>query len=1037
MNEQLLKAITRLFAIVAKERVTIDEKKKIEEFLFDHIDKSEISKYLEIFDEFSQKSSKEVLEPKELDPETEEFVEDWANIVLICKHINMELTEYQKVVMLLKIIELMYVDEVFSERQSNLLYYISKLVKVENSDVEQLTNFVTKNEISELSNRHVLIVDDGSEGEYFDCMHMAIRNLTGYLAVLYLPKIETYLLKYVGISPIRLNGIPVRSRSISVFPAGSNIRGDKIEPIYYSDVVSRFNVLEEHRKLVFQARNVSYKFKNGKIGLRNINLCEQSGQLVGVMGASGSGKSSLFEVLSGKRTPVLGEVKINGVDIHKNPGAIQGLIGYVPQDDLLIEDLSVHENLYFAAKLCFDGKSEKSLNEIVNKALLSLGLNDIKDLKVGSPLNKTISGGQRKRLNIGLELLREPSIIFLDEPTSGLSSRDSENIMDLLKELSLKGKMVFSIIHQPSSDIFKMFDSLVILDVGGYQIYYGNPVEAVAYFKEIINLVNRDQGACITCGNVKVEQIFSIIETRVVDEYGRFTERRKISAKEWNDYFLKKNKVSYPDTNISIPEVENFKIPSRVDQFKVFCKRDVLAKLSNKQYLIINLLEAPVLGFILAYFIRYRGQGVEYEFFKNSNIPAYFFMSIIVALFMGLTVSAEEIIKDKKILEREKFLHLSRSSYLASKLIIMFSVSAIQTFSFVAIGDVLLNFQGMHFYYWMVLFTCSCASNVVGLNISSAFNSAVTIYILIPIILIPQLIFSGVVFSFDKLNPDLGSQENVPWYGEMMTSRWAFEGAMVKQYVDNKYNAQFYEYDKVIADTEYKMAYLIPTLLTQLEALPADQPQHWNENNFLVLKNEIGKELATFGSDKFQQLSFLNEIEFDSSVYAETKKFLETIKKVYIRRYDKAITEKEDYVQNILNRNNGLTSLENQRKKYHNEQIEIMVRNSNASERIIVADGHVIRKIDPIYFDPPKPKIPIDFRTYFYAPTKYLFGFNIPTPGFNLLVIWLMSAMLIVALYLDVLRSIIWRFEHMVIKPTPYYNRKNKKYIVNRWARKK
>ena len=104
-----------------------------------------------------------------------------------------------------------------------------------------------------------------------------------------------------------------------------------------------------------------------------------------------------------------------------------------------------------------------------------------------SPLDKTISGGQRKRLNISLELIREPSVLFLDEPTSGLSSRDSENIMDLLKQLTLKGKLVFVVIHQPSSEIFKMFDKLIILDVGGYPIYYGNPVDSVIYFKKYIN----------------------------------------------------------------------------------------------------------------------------------------------------------------------------------------------------------------------------------------------------------------------------------------------------------------------------------------------------------------------------------------------------------------------------------------------------------------------------------------------------------------------------------------------------------------------
>ena len=172
---------------------------------------------------------------------------------------------------------------------------------------------------------------------------------------------------------------------------------------------------------------------------------------------------------------------------------IEGVIGHVSQDDLLIEELTVFQNLFYNAKLCFGNKTDEVVTLMVTDVLTSIGLIETRDLKVGSPLEKTISGGQRKRLNIGLELIREPSVMFVDEPTSGLSSRDSENIMDLLKELALKGKLIFVVIHQPSSEIFKMFDKLMILDVGGYPIYYANPVEAISYFKHQANHVNADE----------------------------------------------------------------------------------------------------------------------------------------------------------------------------------------------------------------------------------------------------------------------------------------------------------------------------------------------------------------------------------------------------------------------------------------------------------------------------------------------------------------------------------------------------------------
>jgi len=357
-------------------------------------------------------------------------------------------------------------------------------------------------------------------------------------------------------------------------------------------------------KISFHAANISFKFPNGNLGLRNVNIAVDSGKMIGLMGASGAGKSTLLNVLNGTDSPSEGKVLINGIDIHHDKASIEGVIGFVPQDDLLIEDLSVYQNLYFAGKLCFGDLSEQELEKLVEKTLKSLGLIETRDLKVGSPLEKTISGGQRKRLNIGLELLRQPSVLFADEPTSGLSSRDSENIMDLLKELTLKGKLVFVVIHQPSSDIFKMFDKLVILDVGGYQIFYGNPIEAVNYFKEIMLMISNDQGECFECGNVNPEQIFNIIETKVVDEFGRLTDERKITPIQWNEFFDERIKINVPPTESTKPE-KSLRLPSLLTQFKIFSTRDLLSKLSNKQYLLINFLEAPLLAFVLAYIIRY------------------------------------------------------------------------------------------------------------------------------------------------------------------------------------------------------------------------------------------------------------------------------------------------------------------------------------------------------------------------------------------------------------------------------------------------
>ncbi len=202
-----------------------------------------------------------------------------------------------------------------------------------------------------------------------------------------------------------------------------------------------------------------------------------------------------------------------------------------------------------------------------------------------------------------------------------------------------------------------------------------------------------------------------------------------------------------------------------------------MSKISNSQYIFINFTEAPLLGFILSFIIRYIADpnSSDYILYDNENIPPYIFMSIVVALFLGLTVSAEEIFRDRKILKREKFLNLSRSSYLMSKILILISISAIQAILFVIVGNTILGIWGMYFEYWLILFSIFVFANMLGLNISATFNSAVTIYILIPLLLIPQMSLGGAMFSFDKLNRKIGSVDKVPLIAEFMTSRWGYE----------------------------------------------------------------------------------------------------------------------------------------------------------------------------------------------------------------------------------------------------------------------
>lgn len=1004
MSEPVLNAIMRLFALVAKEDlITKQEREHVQVFLADHLSKKEMENQLRLFDEFAIEVSEKIGIGKESDL-----------ISKICSSINQEVAQKQKVVIVIELMSVILADGTITERERKLAHIICKEFNINESDLSLIEKYVLGQTLEHSDDENILIISSENKNLSFS-KQIHREHLNGFISILYLKSTDTFFFKYLGNTDVYLNGVPQKSGNINVLATGSTLRWDASDPVYYGEILNHFKKVNQGTRTSFEAKAISYKFKNGKLGLREVTILEESGNLVALMGASGAGKSTLLHVLNGTEKPSNGQVLINGIDIYADPKKVEGVIGFVPQDDLLIEDLTVYQNLYFAAKLCFSHLSEKEIDELVSKTLIDLGLNETRELTVGSPLRKTISGGQRKRLNIGLELLREPAVLFVDEPTSGLSSRDSENIIDLLKELSLKGKLVFAVIHQPSSDIFKMFDKLVILDTGGYQIYYGNPVDAIIYFKRNINLINSDQGECHSCGNVNPEQIFNIIETKVINEFGNFTDERKFTPEQWNQFYKERIKPSPVDTSKGKPH-STLRIPKRLKQFVIFSKRDLLSKLSNTQYMLINMLEAPLLAFILAFIVRYYNIDDQletgYVFSKNPNLPSYLFMSVIVALFMGLTVSAEEIIRDRKILKREKFLHLNRSSYIVSKIGILFMISAIQAALFVLVGNSILEIKGMFLIYWGILFTTSCFANLLGLNISSAFNSAVTIYILIPVLLIPQLILSGVVVRFDKLNPAIGNTATVPFVGDIMASRWAFEASMVSQYKDNKFEKEFYQDDKIKAHSDYKRIYFIPTLETKLDFVNLNYKNTTEEirekvrEDLQLLQNELREELQYVGKADYINIDDFLIDRFSDDLNLKTKLFFEALKKFYINRYNKADEEKEKKVNRLTSSAEKELAFEQFRNDYQNEAIGDLVKNTSEMHRIIEKDGKLVQKIFPIYKDP-DPDHMVDFDAQFYMPSKHFLNQHVDTLYFNLGVIWSMTIFLSFALYFEILRKII------------------------------
>jgi len=1008
MKEAVLNALLQLFAIIAnvsEDGVSFKARSIVKSFLRQHLKTNLINKYLVVFDNYL-----EIHHPLLFGggiTHHRQTLSDSEKLKCIAEEINRSLMQREKFIVFLRLVEFINEDDVMTSKELAFIRTVADSFNISRKEHDNTKNFVL-NACDACDKERIMVIDNNKLPFVEGIGHIRQKELEGRIVILHHASTDTYVFRYMGHMNLFLNGQPIVQERIELLEQGSLVTGAMISPVYYSDISRKFHHARAATKISFVARDIEYQFKNSSKGIRKFTFSKESGNLIGIMGGSGAGKSTLLNIFCGKLKPQSGKITINGYDIHKEESMIEGIIGFVPQDDLLMEELTVFSNLYLNAKLCLSNLSEVELLRRVNQVLMDLDLEEIKHLKVGNPLNKFISGGQRKRLNIALELIREPAVLFVDEPTSGLSSMGSEKVMWLLKEQALKGRLVIVNIHQPYSDIYKLFDRFLVLDKEGHVIYKGNPIDAITYFKELSNYVNADVGHCESCGNVMPEQILKMVEARQIDEYGKVTSERKVSPEEWYDIYKDRieSKQKIKSKKKALPK-RDFQVPGSLEQFAIFFRRNILRKLTNKQYLLINFLEAPLLAFISAWFTRYTSDlspAAEYVFRENVNLPVYMFIGVIISMFMGLMVSVKEIFMDRKIQERESFLRLSRLSYLHSTIIVLFIISAIQTFTFVLVGNSILEIKGMLFHYWAIFFTVSCLANVIGLNISAGLNSVGTGYILIPFIIVPQLLFSGVMIPFDRLNNLYNHPEYVPIIGELMPSRWAYEAVAVHQFKGNRFTREFFEFDQDINNTSYQ-AFRVQQIESRLDNINykssgGNVPESCEADLNLVQNelNELSRMglVTSFGSPEGFTPSGFNEM-----VYVTAIDSLKRTNQIFSWQNSKAGLLKEQHVSTMLEVWNGKDNFVEMKRRYTNKKLEDLLANKH--QIVTVWNNRLVRKIAPIYQEP-QSRIA---RAHLFSPHKRVGSLSFDTYWFNLVVIWLSAIVLYFTLVYDLLRRIV------------------------------
>jgi ABC-type multidrug transport system ATPase subunit len=1015
MNESMLNSLMRLFAIMVninRGAMYLLARNFVETYLIQQYSKALSEKYLLIFDQYA--SEMEVVDTEQ----KEKKISSWSvKIMGICNQIVDELHIAQRFMILISLIRFTkYFSDTgmkgtgFSGTISDAVRTVASGLLIQEEEFENCSAFIKDKFYKVPRKERLLIVSDEPDFIEGDIRHLQKDGLAGQLLFFRIKRADIYLFQYIGKAKLENNAQYIFPKHVSIFHRGGAIRGEGISPIYYSDIISAYYQDKKTQLVNFCAKDIEYRFRSSSNGIRKFSFTGKSGQLVGIMGGSGAGKSTLLKVLNGSLKPNSGGIYINGLNLQKRSKELEGMIGHIPQDDLLIEELTVEQNLLFNAKLCMDEQNTEEINIAVHNLLTELDLFHAKDLKVGSPLNKYISGGQRKRLNIALELIREPQLLFVDEPTSGLSSTDSENVIALLKEQALKGKLIISTIHQPSSVLFKQFDHLIVLDKGGYPVYSGNPIDGISYFKKLAGRVDAFESQCLSCGNVNPDDILSIVEERDVDESGAFTPKRKYSPSEW--YRLYKEKIEagleFNTEKTSIPS-NKYSIPGALRQFLIFFQRNLLSKLADRQFMSIALLVAPFLAIILGFFSKYisgdENNPHRYLFSHNENLPAYLFMSVIVALFLGLIIAAEEIHRDRKILERESFLNLSRSAYLLSKVSLLFILSGIQMLMFVLIGNWILGIRGLNFSYWLILFSTACFANLLGLLISDGLKSVVAIYVIVPFLLVPEILLAGVIVKFDKLHYKFASDVVVPIPGDIMASRWAYEALAVNQFMNNAYQKPLFEIERLESNITYDLQFLIPAINQELEETIVQY-----QNN--PAAPELSETLTTIENallsirmtSPYPDMESLSAKQFSESAARKLSDWLELYQNALRQHRDRLTREKDLLIDSLKTGAGGLENYINLKRNYFNEQLAQLVLNRNNLYKLTRKDGLLLRKMDPVFNYPSKR----NGRAHFYASVKQLGGLYIPTPYFNILAIWAMSLILLILLRFSILKRIIY-----------------------------
>ncbi|MBN2526040.1 MAG: ATP-binding cassette domain-containing protein [Deltaproteobacteria bacterium] len=492
-----------------------------------------------------------------------------------------------------------------------------------------------------------------------------------------------------------------------------------------------------------EVQGICYDVKAEIRLLRDVSFTIEPGEFVALMGPAGAGKTTLMENMNGNMQPSVGRVLINGVDLHQQFDAMRGHIGYVPQDDIVHRKLTVYEACYFTAKLRMRGLSEKEIHDRVVQVLQELDIAHRANTIIGGPESRVLSGGQRKRVNLAMELVTDPAILFLDEPTSGLSSSDAKSVMEILKALSNKGRTIIMTIHQPAKEIYELMDNALILGVGGRLIYFGPTTEAYERFGSDDN----------------PDSLFEKLSPKGMDESDWDRMQADFTKTRWFDHYVVHRAAK--ETAVTPPVARAVRKPG-FRQFFIFFER--LTKLYTRDvgWLVGAALGAPVMMMFLALLLG-----------KPDQRHVLLFIANLLAFFFGIFPAIEMMHSERAIYLRERMVNLKIPSYVMSKFIFLGGFGVFQAASIAAILSFVVNVDINFESAFLVLLSVQLGGVTAGLMFSTLAESGKLALLLMLAWLVIMLAFSGFVIRI----PSLRDQGLVGILGPSCM-RWGLGGLM-------------------------------------------------------------------------------------------------------------------------------------------------------------------------------------------------------------------------------------------------------------------